>query len=99
MRKKLCVIAMNPETENEIGKCQNNCGLRVRPVSHREIKKTGMHSSQATPQMATPNQGKCTNRRRNVSSRSVGNGSPRYKLFNAGRSERISHSQMASAIG
>src|SRR5436190_4565088 len=57
-RKNECVTAMKPETQKEIGRCHSNRGSNGCCTSASAPIKTGMHTNQASPQIAAANQGK-----------------------------------------
>ena len=56
--KKPCVVAINPEIPNEIGRCQNNCAFIGRPVIANETKKAIAPRSQDAPEIAAPYHGR-----------------------------------------
>src|SRR3954469_13612262 len=57
-RKNECVTAMKPETQKEIGRCHSKRGSNGFCTLSSEPIKTGMHTNQATPQIAAANHGK-----------------------------------------
>src|SRR5262249_12956316 len=99
MIKKLCVIAMKPETPNDIGKCQRICATSRRQVSDNETKNTIAPRNQAAPEIVAPYHGKWTTRRRIASRLEASTFSPRTNRSKVGRTERINEIQIANTAG
>ena len=93
------LIAMNPETRNEIGKCQSSLRSNASDAVQIEKRKTGTQRNHARPEMTMIDQGRLTARRR-ARTRRTGSGSPpECNVLKTGPMERTWRNQTNMAAG